>query len=280
MAHKDYTDFLLDLDVDQPTEVAFPEGLDVGIVSGVQAFPAPVGTVTAGNRLLIFTGTTIFDQPGHHGDLQRGIVRVRLRHTLTKAVTFLSQATVAALASIHSTDEEDSVFAADGAETVTDPTVGGLLAANNLPADELYVIIDAAVLGDETHLQRIAYQANVLVLDTTPDFDSFLVANAGTASFSDFITLLHNEGWDFRLTLTGPAPGNVGDFVSFTLSSDNSSAIDIGLDSLVQIPAGATSGTFRARSVGGVPGTANITATALFGRKISKTASIRVFVPG
>src|SRR5438552_1914436 len=97
--HKDYTAFLIDRDANQATEVAFPEGLDVGIVSGVQAFPEPQGSVTPGNRLLIFAGTAIFDAPGHHGNLEKGIVRVRLRHALPQAVTFLSSATVAALAS-------------------------------------------------------------------------------------------------------------------------------------------------------------------------------------
>lgn len=274
--HQDYTAFLIDRDAEKQDEVAFPEGLDVGIVSGVQTFPEPLGTATAGNRLLIFTGTAIFDASGREGNLVRGIVRVRLRHALPRDVTFISSATVAALASIHSTDEEDAVFAADGAETVFDPTVGGLLPDNGLPGNELYVIIDSAVFGEESRLQRIAYQSNVLVLDTQPDFDSFLVAVEGSATFSDSITMLAHTGWDFRLTLTGPAPGNPGDVVSFDLSSNNSGVIDIGLDSLVQIPAGNASGTFHARSVGQADGTALITATALFGRKQSKTATIKV----
>jgi hypothetical protein len=276
--HEDYRSFLIDRDADKADEVAFAEGLDVGIVSGVQAYPPPSGAVAVGNRLLIFTGTAIFDAHGAHGNISRGIVRVRVRHALPKAVTLIGSATVAALASIHSTDEEDAVFAADGAETVLGPTVGGLLPGNGLPDDELYVIIDAAVFGEETNLQRIAYQANVLVLDQQPDFDSLLVAVDGTNSFGGSITLFSQEAWDFRLTLTGPAPGGAGDVVGFNLSSSDSSVIDIGLDGLVQIPAGATSATFRARSVGGAPGIATITATALFGKKASRTAQITVTI--
>src|SRR5262245_57454773 len=225
--HQKYTAFLIDRDAGQDNEVALAEGLDVGVVSGVQAFPLILGNASVGNRLLIFTGTAIFDAPGHHGNLERGIVRIRLRHSLPKAVSFISSATVAALASIHSEDEEDAVFAADGAETVLGPTAGGVLPpGSNLPDDELYVIIDAAILGEDSRLQRIAYQANVLVLDTQPDLESLLVARFDL-NFSPAITILPNEGWNFKLTLTGPAPGNVGDVVSFTLTSSNTQVIDI-----------------------------------------------------
>ena len=114
--------------------------------------------------------------------------------------------------------------------------MGGLLPANGLPDDELYVIVDAAVFGDDAHLTRIAYQANVLVLDQEPDFDSLLVAVAGVDVFSNAITLFGAQGWDYRLTLTGPAPGNAGDVVSFNLASSDSNVIDIGLDLLVRDP--------------------------------------------
>ena len=108
--HQDYRAFLIDCDADDPDQVAFPRGLDVGIVSGVQVFPPSEGVPATGNRLLVFTGTASFDARGDEDRLLRGIVRIRLRHVLPKAVTLVGSATLAALASLHGEDDEDSVL--------------------------------------------------------------------------------------------------------------------------------------------------------------------------
>jgi hypothetical protein len=120
------TDFIKDLDVGNAGEIAAPRTLEVTIKNGAQIFPGGDGDQGA-NRLLIFTGTAIFEAGGKSIIVAHGVVRVRLQYRLPKTLIFKGSATVAALASIHGTDDEDSLFGADAAVTIPDPTDNGEL---------------------------------------------------------------------------------------------------------------------------------------------------------
>jgi hypothetical protein len=262
-------DFLVDMDVATTDQVAAPRTLEVVIDDGVQVFPAPDNTDQRANRLLIFTGTTVFEIDGDDdGDMTSGVVRVRLRYRMPKSLIFIGAATVAALASFHGSDDEDVLFVADAAETIVGPTANGELPDGGLPSDELYIIIDAAVLGGDSALHRIAYQANVLVRDMEPDLESILVRPAGSmAGFLPEIQLRPGDKWEFQITLTGPV---VDPTFLIPLGSSDKNAAPIA--AATQLMNGQISAAFFGGTVVGIVDEA-VTLTA-FGRRVSRTATL------
>jgi hypothetical protein len=139
------------------------------------------------------------------------------------SVQFIGSATVAAIASIHGEDDEDSSFGVDSAQTIVGSTDNGTIGppsdGTSLPDGELYLIIDAGVIGADAVLNKIAYQANVLVRDTNPDLESILV---GTDGFFGPVYTATKTGvvWDYQLRFTGPI---VRDFEAVVVSSSNPS---------------------------------------------------------
>jgi hypothetical protein len=262
------TDFFSDLDATKTAEVAESRTLEVGIDAGVQTFPAPDTDETA-NRLLIFTGTAICEIPADgDGDLSRGVVRVRLGFPLHKSIHLVGSATVAALASLHGNDDEDAVFAVDAATTVAGPTDNGTLDAKGLPEDDLYVIMDAATMGADSLLGRIAYQANVLVRDLEPELESLLVKPDGSnVPFAPEAEIPLGGKWDYQVNLTGPVVD--GTFLILIQSSDPSAA---PVAPATQLLTNQTSGAFLG-GVGMVPANVRVTASA---KGISKTALVRI----
>ncbi len=216
-------DFVRDLSTSREDQIASPKTLNIAIEDGVQSFPLPVTNERA-NRLIIFTGTAICGIPADgDGEPTRGVVRVRLNFTMPDSVQFVGSATVAAVASIHGEDDEDSSFGVDSAQTIVGSTDGNSIGPPSdgsvLPEKELYLIIDAGVIGAHAVLNKIAYQANVLVRDTNPDLESISVGKDG---FFGPLYTATNLGivWDYQLRFTGPI---VQDFESVIVSSSNPS---------------------------------------------------------
>jgi hypothetical protein len=181
---------------------------------------------------------------------------------------------VAGLASVHGSDDTDAVFAADSVKTVQGPTDGGTLDGNGLPADDLYVIIDAATQGPETILSRIAYQANVLVKDTEPDLVSILVKPEAFGAFAPEADLTSGQNWDFQITLSGPVLDPT--FLVLLQSSDPTAA---PVAAATQLTTGQTSASF----FGGTARTSirpeeTVTITAV-GRRVTRTATLVITPP-
>jgi hypothetical protein len=229
--------------------------------------------------MLIFTGIAKCGlQADGDGDLSRGVVRIRLHFPIRKSIRFVGSATFASLASIHGSDDEDSLFAVDAAQTIVGPSDGGTIPDNGLPADDLYVIIDAAHMGgSETLLQRIAYQASVLLKDLQPDLDSILVREAGSAvAFQPeaFISSASNFQWEFQVNLTGPVVDNV-----FLIPLQSSKPSIAPVAAATQLVTNQTSGAFFGGHIapfGGFGETFTITAT---GRHVTKAAILHVGKP-
>jgi hypothetical protein len=273
-----FNDFLVDLDVADPGQVKTARTVNLGIKDGLQVFP-PDAQLKSANRFFQFTGTALVNQSAHDDDnLHRGVVRVRLRFPVSSSVIYKGSATLAALANIHGEgSQEDLTFAADAALTATDPTDGGSVPNPiGLPANELYAIIDAAVQGDGSILTAIAYQANVLILDTEPDLVSILVRPTGTqvpygpvATFSQFVI----NAWDFQLNLSGPVPP---DRAPFNVSMVSSDQINVPENEVVGIDALLSSKEFLNHSISDfVPvETVTVTATAAVGKMTQKTANL------
>jgi hypothetical protein len=176
----------------------------VFVEDGQQVYPPQEDQSLHANALQIFTGTAIFEQHGSDGPPLRGVVRIRLRFQLKDDVKYIGSATVAALASVSAVDDDRSLWGADAAQVFTRPDIGGR-DPNGLPENELYLYIYAAVYGPDTALLRLAYQANVLLLDTTPALDSILVRPAGSGiPFMPSCTVQPGQAWEYQLTLTGP----------------------------------------------------------------------------
>src|SRR5262249_7381477 len=264
--HMHNTDFVTDLDAGNGSQVAEGRILDVGIDDGVQTFPSPATSETA-NRLMIFTGTAICEIPADgDGDLSRGVVRIRLNFPISQTLHFIGSATVAALASVHGSDDADAVFGADAAETIVGPTDCWSLPGNGLPENDLYVIIDAAIQGPDTILSRIAYQANVLLKDLEPDLDSLLVKPEGRGVFAPQADLFQGDKWDFQVTLTGPV---IDPTFLILLQSSDPSAVPVA--AATQLTTGQTSGSFLGGTVAFFvqPGE-TVTITAI-GKRVTRT---------
>jgi hypothetical protein len=266
------TDFFSDLDAVNSSQVAESKILDIGIEDGVQTFPSPTTGETA-NRLMIFTGTAVCEIPADgDGDLSKGVIRVRLRFPVSKTLHFIGSATVAALASVHGSDDADAVFAVDAAETIGGPTDGGSLPDNGLPGDDLYVIMDAATQGPDTVLSRIAYQANVLVKDLEPDLDSLLLKPDDQGVFAPEITIASGEKWDFQVTLTGPV---IDRTFLIPLKSSDPDAVPVA--AATELVTGQTSGSFLGgTATSSEQKTVTITAS---GKRVTKTAILHIIPP-
>ena len=268
------TDFLSDLNTANTGQVTESRALDIGIENGVQTVPSPTTSETA-NRLMIFTGTAICEVPADgDGDLSRGVVRVRLNFPLSQTLHLIGSATVAALASVHGSDDADAVFAVDAAKTVSDPTEGNTLPGNGLPANELYVIMDGATQGPDTILSRIAYQANVLLKDLEPDLDSILVKPEGFGVFAPEASIASGDKWDFQVTLTGPVIDPT--FLILLQSSDPNAA---PVAAATQLTTGQTSNSFLGgTATTGIRPQQIVTITAV-GKRLTKTARLIIRPP-
>jgi len=270
------TDFIVDLDTTNDTQVASPRTLDIGIEDGVQAFPKP-GTNESANRLMIFTGTAICSIAADgDGERSLGVVRIRLNFPISNTLHFVGSATVAALASVHGDDPEEALFAVDAAQTIVGPSDGGTIPDKGLPANDLYVILDAATMGADTNLNRLAYQANVLLNDIEPDLKSILVRPSGTAiAFAPETTIPTGSQWDFQVNLTGPV---IDATFLILLQSSNPSAAPVA--AATQLNQGDTSGAF----LGGTATnpsphtTIDVTITAI-GRRATRTAILHIQGP-
>ena len=234
-------------------------------------------TSESGNRLIIFTGTAICGVAADgDGERSLGVVRIRLNFPLSNTLHFIGSATVAALASVHGDDPEEALFAVDAAQTVVGPSDGGSIPDNGLPANDLYVILDAATLGADTNLNRLAYQANVLLNDVEPDLKSILVRPSGTgAAFAPEATIDNASKWDFQITLTGPVIDAT--FLILLQSSDPSHA---PVAAATQLNQGDTSGAFLG-GTGTNPNphtTIDVTITAI-GRRATRTATLHIGGP-
>ena len=266
------TDFFSDLNATNTGQVTESRVLDIGVENGVQTIPSPTTNETA-NRLMIFTGTAICEVPADgDGELSRGVVRVRLNFPLSQTLRFIGSATVAALASVHGSDDADAVFAVDAAKTISDPTDGATLPGNGLPANELYVIMDAATQGPDTILSRIAYQANVLVKDLEPDLDSLLVKPDGFGVFGPEASIHTGDKWDFQVTLTGPVIDPT--FLILLTSSDPAIA---PVPAATQLTTGQTNGSF----LGGIATTPQDTVVVItaIGKRVTRTAKLHILGP-
>jgi hypothetical protein len=269
-------DFLIDRDVTNDGQVTNARTLDVGIIKGHQTLPPQEKPELTANRLLIFAGTAIVEKSGDRDEVIRGVIRVRLRFPLSASVEPVGSASLAALATI-SGNEANVLLGADNAETVRDPTAGGQLPRNGLPDDELYLIVDAAVASTDATIQRIAYQANVLIQDTTPDLDSLLVRRFPTDQFSTSADVEIRHDWEFQITLTGPVVDPPGQFtVNVQSDQDEVPIFFFGgprTQASFTLSTGETSVIIRAPFTRGLT-TATITAV---GNRVTKTATVRVF---
>jgi hypothetical protein len=155
------------------------------------------------NRLLIFTGIALPKADFAEDDeiLRRGSVRVRLNYPLAASVKFISSSTTACLANIFNLDDEDTTFAVESSSTEPQAIDAG----NPQSGTELVLTANLAVQGGDTGISGMAYQANVLVQDLTPEFESILVRSQGvTTAFSDSIQVQPSEAWDYQISFTGP----------------------------------------------------------------------------
>jgi hypothetical protein len=266
--------FLIDRDVAKDSDVAIPRTLDVGVLDGHQVFPPGQNGSPGANRLLIFTGTVLLDKSGDSDDVSRGVLRVRLRFPLSRTVNFVGSASVAALAT-GSGNDANILLGADQAVTVPDPTDGGTVPPSGLPANELYLIVDVAIASQDATIQRIAYQANVLIQDTTPDLDSLLVRAYPTDQFSDYAHVQPGDDWEFQITLTGPAldPGG------FTVLMGSDSERDVPVQRSVALTPGQSSAVFRAPATADHADTVAVAAITAVGTRTTKTATVAVSAP-
>jgi hypothetical protein len=198
------TGFLIDRSVLDTGHVFFPRTLSVNVLSGTQAFPLLEKDPGSGNRLLIFTGTVAAELRGSDDkDARHGVLRIRLHHPLEKSVTFIGSATVAALAAFH-TDDDKVLFGVNSAETTLGPNPDNAPLFDGPPADDLYVTLDLSIQSEDAHLDRICYQANVLVRDDTPDLKSILVRRDSSAAFAESALISPGSSWQYQVTFTGP----------------------------------------------------------------------------
>jgi hypothetical protein len=254
-------DFDNTYDVANGHDVVFPRTLELAIEGGRQVFPAPTPLPPSANSLLIFTGTLLVNLRGDSGDprrVLRGTATLRLNRSLDKDETFVGSATVAALGSIH-TDEEEVTFAVDDVETVVGDD------------RQLQLVAHMAIQGEAASLSRMSYQANVLVQDSQPRLDSILVRPAGSgAAFAPSTTVRSGDAWEFQIKLTGPAQDRP---MPIQLASSNQDQVPVA--PLTEIPVGSSSAAFLADRTSGGRTTAVITANDVR-RLVSRTATVTV----
>lgn len=280
------TDFVIDRSVLDSGHVFYPRALSMQIESGSQVFPAPEPDPGVANRLLIFTGTVAAELRGTPGNnTPHGVLRIRLHHPLPKSVKFIGSATVAALAAFH-TDDDEVLFGVNSAETTLGPNPDGNPKLDGPPTDDLYVIVDLSVRSEDAHLDRLAYQANVLVRDDSPDLESILVRGIGFGVFAPSVILDPGERWEYQVTFTGPilTPNEL----VIVASSDSShvpmsTVAGLGASTLVQLVQGQSSATASAAAVHGsgtldTPSTITASFTRADGSVTQKTATIHIQV--
>jgi hypothetical protein len=261
-----YKDFLISLDASKSDQVD----------NGINIKASINGPVA--NTLVIFTGIAILNRESDNDDnlVRRGTLRVKLNFPLSSSLQFVSAASNAGLASIFNRDDDDTTYAIDCVSTQpenTDP--------QNPQQSELVLSAAVAIQGgqNDAGINRMAYQANVLLLDTEPDLESILVRAAGSGlPFTSLATIPDGDTWEYLLTLTGPAPGGPNDKFTITLqTSDHQHApIDIGhlINEISGGQVSAGSGVISPVSDPNLfPIDVTITAT---GRMVSKTATLRV----
>jgi hypothetical protein len=159
------------------------------------------------------------------------------------------------------------------AGVVTDPSDEGL-PANGLPDNELYLILDVAVGESGSRLQRIGYQANVLVKESDPDLQSLLVSKDGN-SFAPEATVELGFQWWFEVTMTGPVPQGQ----TFRIATQSSDEPDVPTAANSFITGNGTTVTydfFGGTVSPAIPPSPTVTITA-FGKHVMKTATLRLF---
>lgn len=280
----DSTNFLIDRNVADDRHVFFARTLSINIPAGRVAFPpgsAKDDQVVA-NRLLIFTGAVAAELRGSDEGMRKGVLRLKLENPLPTGVHFVGSATVASLAAFH-TDDDEVLFGVNSAETVKGPTAGNL-DGKDLPEDDLYVIFDLSIQSNDAHLDRIAYQANVLVRDTRPELESLLVRAGATGPFAKEITISPGGSWQFQVTLTGPVlrPTEL-----ILISTSDPANIPVGVGTVsantaVELFTSQVSGIFGTPATKGEPD-AKATITAFFtrgdGSVIVKKAVVNTVTP-
>lgn len=119
--------------------------------------------VSPAERLLVFTGTAVINIGFSEDDeiVRRGVVKLNLDFEVPSLLRFVNSATTAGLGTVSNSNgaDEDTLWAVDcvSTEPETDPVD---------PAKQILVLTaGVAVQGGDTALLRMAYQANVLVLD-------------------------------------------------------------------------------------------------------------------
>lgn len=261
-----YGDFQINLDASKSSDVDNATHLDV-FIDGPNA-----------NRLLIFTGIAIVNRESDNDDdlVRRGVVRVRLNFPLSQVVTFVDSATNAGLAAIFNRDDDDTTYAVDCVSTEaqnTDP--------NNPQQKELVLTAAIAIQGGENDagLSRMAYQANVLIMDTEPDLDSLLVREGGSgAQFAHEALVSNGKTWEYLFTLTAPAPGGPNDKFTVTLQTSDPQIAPIDLLHVInELSGGQISAGSGVTTPVNNPNLAakDVTITAT-GKRVSKTAILHV----
>jgi hypothetical protein len=271
MLDRVYKDFRDNRDATDEHQVANACTLEIAIEGGRQVSPPQNDQNLVANILEIFTGTVVFEEFGSDNELLRGVVRVRLGFTLAGNIKYVGSGSVAALASLHG-DNESSLWAVDAVQVATEPTAGGTLPGDGLPDNELYLILYAAVSGPHAALLRLAYQANVLIQDTTPDLASILVRQAGSAAAFDTNAQVEiGSAWEYQLTATGPV---VDSPLRITLDSDRSN-VPIGVDFRDLLP-GQEASSWPALPTPNTAREGVYTITAL-GKRVTRTATVTLY---
>jgi hypothetical protein len=198
------TDFLIDRSILDTDHVFSPRTLSVNILDGTQAVPLLEKDPGRANRLLIFTGTVAAELRGTPAkEVRHGVLRIQLHHPLEQSVTFVGSATIGTLAAFH-TDDDKVLFGVNSAETTLGPNPDRIPFFDGPTTDDLYVILDLSIQSEDSHLDRICYQANVLVRDDTPDLESLLVRPDSSAAFADSAIISPGSSWEYQVTFTGP----------------------------------------------------------------------------
>jgi hypothetical protein len=133
----------------------------------------------------------------------------------------------------------------------------------------------AEIFGEESVLSRIAYQANVLLLDTGIEVLRVVVRQSGVGQFVQNALDDIGAKWDIEVVLTAP---NLGpQTVEYTVSSSDQEnvPIDTGFDPAGPAPA-QQAGKTMIDPVGVVPTAATMT---VHGRRNVRAATITINPP-
>jgi hypothetical protein len=221
------------------------------------------------SHLLIFTGIGLVNFGSDDGP-NRDTARIRLGRTVTQLPADGQFSATVGLASIGNT-ESDFIFATDKVDIDLDPD------------GTLVLTCDLAVQGDESGLNRMSYQLNVIIQVVPPQLTALLVSNLepsgglnqppGPPIFGPSVILGVGVPWGGRVVLDRPAPAP-GVFVN--LSSSNQPVAGVPVS--VPVLAGATAGDFPGNTTGFVNVSTDITITAQLG-SVQQTALVTVEPP-